>query len=162
MVLTPPPAIGAGNTTLTWNSSTSSNVMGYFIYYGGASGTYTHRLSVGKTNSVTITNLTTGRTYYFAATGYDAAGNESAFSNQAMYMVPRNTPGQPLVLGRPSSSGGRLSFAVPGVAGSRYAVEASGNLANWVRVVTNTAPFTFVETNAGKFGQRFFRAVRLP
>ena len=68
----------------------------------------------------------------------------------------------PLVLKSPALSGRRFSFAVPGVAGSKYAVEASTNLATWVRVMTNRVPFTFMETNTGQPGKRFFRTVRLP
>ena len=43
--------------------------------------------------------------------------------------------------------------------GTTYVIEASTNLVNWIPVHTNTAPFTFVDADAGQFSQRFYRAV---
>jgi len=50
----------------------------------------------------------------------------------------------------------------PAVSGTTYVIEASTDLVNWVPVYTNTAPFTFVDTNASQFGQRFYRSVYAP
>jgi hypothetical protein len=47
----------------------------------------------------------------------------------------------------------------PAVSGTTYVIEASTDLVNWIPVYTNTAPFTFVDTNAGQFSQRFYRSV---
>ena len=44
---------------------------------------------------------------------------------------------------------------------ARYAVQASTNLVNWVSVQTNTAPFTFVDTNIAAYSKRFYRAYAL-
>jgi hypothetical protein len=43
-------------------------------------------------------------------------------------------------------------------------VQAATNLAapNWVALATNAAPFLFVETNTGRFSQRFYRALVTP
>ncbi|HEV2318500.1 MAG TPA: DUF11 domain-containing protein, partial [Verrucomicrobiae bacterium] len=38
-------------------------------------------------------------------------------------------------------------------------IQASTNLVNWVNVATNSAPFTFTDTNAPGFHARFYRAV---
>lgn len=38
--------------------------------------------------SYVVNNLTSGRTYYFAVTAYDAAGLESAFSAEAVKAIP--------------------------------------------------------------------------
>jgi len=51
---------------------------------------------------------------------------------------------------------------VPGGSGTNFAVEASVDLVNWVRVAINPAPFTFVDTNAAHFAQRFYRVAVLP
>jgi hypothetical protein len=55
--------------------------------------------------------------------------------------------------------GGQFALTVAGAAGHQYVVEASTDLVNWVPVQTNTAPFTFVDTAAGQFNQRFYRSV---
>ena len=50
----------------------------------------------------------------------------------------------------------------PAMSGTTYVIEASTDLVNWVPVHTNTAPFTFVDTNASQFDQRFYRSVYAP
>jgi hypothetical protein len=118
---------------------------------------------VGNTTTAILANLVAGSTYYFAATSCDATGNESGYSNEAVYSVPATTTVPPLVaLASPAFSGGNFSFAVPGAAGTNVAVEASVDLINWVPVQTNTPPFTFVDTNARQFTKRFYRTVNLP
>ena len=57
---------------------------------------------------------------------------------------------------------GQYALIVAGVPGYNYVVQASTDLVNWVPVQTNTAPFTFVDTNASQFGQRFYRSVYAP
>lgn len=84
--------IGADlGVTLAWNPSISTNVAGYKIYYGPASGAYTNAVFVGGFTNVTLSNLAAGNTYYFAATAVDVSQNESPFSNEAVYTVPTNT-----------------------------------------------------------------------
>jgi hypothetical protein len=46
--------------------------------------------------------------------------------------------------------------------GYKYVVEASTDLVHWVPVQTNTAPFTFVDAQAGQFSRRFYRSVSVP
>jgi len=51
----------------------------------------------GNVTNATILGLAIGTTYYFAATSYDAAGDESTFSNEASYDVT-NTPAKPAAI----------------------------------------------------------------
>lgn len=64
----------AGQVTLAWDASPSSNVGGYKIYYGQTSGSYSANVDAGNQTSYTVSNLTAGATYYFVATAYDTAG----------------------------------------------------------------------------------------
>jgi hypothetical protein len=57
---------------------------------------------------------------------------------------------------------GQFAINVTGATGQSYAVQASADLVNWVTLQTNTAPFTFTDTDAGQFSQRFYRAVYAP
>jgi fibronectin type 3 domain-containing protein len=57
-------------------------VTGYRVYYGTTSRTYGSGLNASSMTTYIVPNLTVGRTYYFAVTAYDAAGNESDFSGE--------------------------------------------------------------------------------
>jgi hypothetical protein len=59
----------------------------------------------------------------------------------------------------PALIGGNFQFNISGITGSRYAVQASTNLLNWIFVQTNNAPFSF---SSGNSGTVFYRAVYLP
>lgn len=85
-----PASAVAEQVTLAWDASPDATVVGYNIYYGGASQQYTNIVSAGGATSAVISNLTAGATYYFAATSVDAAGLESTYSGEVMYqsLVP--------------------------------------------------------------------------
>ena len=69
--------------------------------------------------------------------------------------------GRPLALTAPLRVSERqLQFTVLGLPGSSYAVEASPNLADWTRRVTNSSPFVFVEDPTA-LPQQWYRAVRI-
>ena len=148
------PVHAVESVTLTWNPSGATNVAGYKIYYGTASLDYANVVTVGNTTNATISGLVDGTTYYFAATTFDAAGQESSFSNEASYVAPTTAA----TLSAAVRSGGQFSFTVLGIAGREYVVQASTNLVDWISVQTNTAPFVFTDANAAGFSQRFYRA----
>jgi fibronectin type III domain protein len=75
-----PPSSSAA--TLTWNPDTSTNLAGYKLYVGTASGVYSSSISLGNVTSYTVPNLLIGNTYYFAVTAYNNSGIESGFSNE--------------------------------------------------------------------------------
>jgi hypothetical protein len=75
-----PPPSSTSTATLAWNAATGT-VSGYKVYVGEAPRLYTRTLTVGTVTSSTVSNLTVGRTYYFAVTAYNSAG-ESAPSNE--------------------------------------------------------------------------------
>jgi fibronectin type 3 domain-containing protein len=86
--LPPLSSMASPSITLAWDPSTGTNVAGYHVYCGGSSGNYTNTIDAGDNTTATVTNLTLGATYYFAATAYDSSGLESAFSSEISYTVP--------------------------------------------------------------------------
>ena len=146
------------SVTLAWNPSISTDVTGYKIYYGVLSHIYSSVVDVGNTNTVTISELVPGTTYYFSATTVDALGNESGFSNEASYTMP--LPAAELALS--VVSGGQFGFTVSGNAGQLYVVQVSTNLLDWDSLQTNIAPFQFTDTMTAGFDTRFYRAIDLP
>ena len=87
---TPTPTPTAGTAKLTWTVPAGS-VSGYRVYYGTASRTYSQAMGGGtysSTSNITLSGLPSGHTYYFAVTAVDAAGVESAYSNEASKVIP--------------------------------------------------------------------------
>jgi hypothetical protein len=71
---------------LGWDPNPEPDVAGYRLYYGTASGTYTHRINVGNATTYTAHGLSYGATYYFAVTAYNQSG-ESGYSNEVSGMI---------------------------------------------------------------------------
>jgi len=84
--------------TLAWDPSPAPNAASYTIYYGPTSGNYTNTVSVGLVTTATVSGLTAGGTYYFAATVTDDSGLESVFSAEVSYAVPIPIINQPPTL----------------------------------------------------------------
>ena len=78
----------AEQATLAWDANTESDLAGYKLHYGTASNSYSVHIDVNNVTTYTVVGLTAGQTYYFAATAYDASGNESGYSNSVSYAVP--------------------------------------------------------------------------
>lgn len=75
----------ADSVTLAWDPSSDPDIIGYHLYYGIASQTYTGFVDAGPSTIATVDNLVPGITYYFAATTVDSAGLESSFSSEVVY-----------------------------------------------------------------------------
>ena len=155
----------AAAVSLAWSPSPDTSVIGYKVYYGTTSGVYTTNVVAGNATNATVNGLTSGTTYYFAATSYDASGNESGYSTEVsstvtnLATVSGNTAAT--LTPQASSARGQFSFTVSGTSGAQYVVQASTDLVHWTTLQTNIPPFTFMDTNAGAFARRFYRASSL-
>ncbi|MBU5614626.1 malectin domain-containing carbohydrate-binding protein [Geomonas azotofigens] len=79
----------AAQASIAWSAPTdSTGVTGYKVHIGGTSGNYSQHVDVGSTTSYSASSLTDGSTYYFAVTAYNAAGSESAYSNEISRSFP--------------------------------------------------------------------------
>lgn len=90
-----PPPTSASSVTIFWQAPTEntdgsvlSNLGGYRIYYGGASGEYSSSIDVSNPGltSYVVQNLPAGE-YFFAVTSYTSAGEESGFSPEVSTML---------------------------------------------------------------------------
>lgn len=88
---------------LTWNPNTESDMAGYKLYQGTSSGQYGPPVTLGTvtTHTVMLPPSTLDRTYFWALTAYDLAGNESAKSNEVSQLIigvpPVMAPGVPVL-----------------------------------------------------------------
>jgi hypothetical protein len=93
----------AAEVTLTWSANTESDLAGYKIYQGTASGQYGAPVTLGTvtTYRVTLPPSPVDQTYFWALTAYDLAGNESLKSSEVSMLiagVPSVTaPGVPVL-----------------------------------------------------------------
>jgi regulation of enolase protein 1 (concanavalin A-like superfamily) len=87
-------ARGAESVTLAWNPSSSAGVIGYRIYYGTASGSYSSSQDAGNATTATICCLEPSRVYYFAARAYLSNGELSSYSEEVSFRTQQgeNTP----------------------------------------------------------------------
>ena len=72
----------AGSLTLAWDANSESDIAGYVVNYGIASGSYSNSLDAGNVTSVTIASLTDGQQYFFAVRAYNTSGLQSPLSNE--------------------------------------------------------------------------------
>ncbi len=88
LLLISPGKTYGGQTTLAWDPESASDLAGYKVHYGTVSKNYSFTTDAGTQTTVTVTGLTEGATYYFAATAYNAGGTETAPSNEVTVTVP--------------------------------------------------------------------------
>jgi len=84
----PPPA--TYSVALTWNTSASAGIVGYYVYRGTIEGgPYTEITSTPLAGtSYTDTNALTGQNYYYAVTSVNSNNVQSSYSNVAAVIVP--------------------------------------------------------------------------
>ncbi len=87
LTVNPPSISSPPSITLQWTPNSESDLAGYKVYIGTASGTYGAPLVLGKVSSYTISGLPTGNTYFMAITAVDTSGNESGYSNEVSTSV---------------------------------------------------------------------------
>ena len=104
-IFVPPIAAAAGSVEFSWLPNAESNVSGYKIYYGTASGgSYSNFIDInsnvpdqddGRIHG-TVTGLSYDILYYFVCRAYDDLGAESDISNEVAYM-PKAPPAPAII-----------------------------------------------------------------
>jgi hypothetical protein len=140
-----------GNATFYAYANSSFPPIGYQWRKQGSPipGTYS--------STLTLTNVTLADAGNYVVLANNLYG--SAVSPEFTLTV--FIPAIPATLGSPTyTANNQFQFTVNGTAGTNYIVQVSTNLAtaNWVSLFTNATPFTFIDTNAHSFTQRFYRA----
>jgi len=117
--------VDGADVTLAWDPNPEANLKGYKVYYGSASGSYSFMVDAGNRTSLTISCLSAGKTYYFAAQAYGYAGEESEMSHELRYDTPRPDSH---FLSPTKASGDTANYTIPASAGPNGSISSSGNV----------------------------------
>ena len=79
------PVFASFAVTLAWDANPETDLVGYKLSYGPASGAYKNVISTGLVTEISVPNLVEGTTYYFAVAAVNAAGAQSLNSNEVSY-----------------------------------------------------------------------------
>ncbi len=146
---------------VSWSGADAgAGIVGYTIVVSTNGGLWGPWL-LGTTNTSATFQGAYGNSYAFYSIAVDGAGNVETSPRIPGAATTVVSPLAPL-LQSPSITNGQLKFNVTGAAGDRYAVQATTNLLQWVPIVTNVAPFVFVDTNSPNYNSRWYRAVLVP
>ena len=92
----------AAEVSLEWDPNVETDLAGYCVYWGTATGQYDQKKCVDK--AVTSTTIdwafTEGTPYFFAATAFDTDNNESGYSNEVSWTYDATAPQTPVSLRR--------------------------------------------------------------
>jgi pectate lyase len=146
------------NVTVAANQSASFTVLAggtanlsYQWYFN------TNTLVPNATNEIlTLMNIQATNAGVYTVIVTNLAG--MATSTNAVLALSGGQPSQPQLSGL-AFSNGMFSLTVNGGSGSDFIVQVSTNLTDWVDLYTNfsATPFTWSDSNAANFGQRFYR-----
>ena len=151
-------------TNLVYSSTSSSGGSIGAIDLSG----FSDLQNVGAGTNVTfrIVNFGGGSsgTWYVFDTAKSPAPDLAVVGSITPVVSTTNTPPAPPTLSSAGFADGQFQFLLTGTAGSNYVVQAATNLAapDWVSLMTNAAPFWFIESNANQFEQRFYRSQVAP
>jgi len=142
--------VAMAGQTITFNAIAIRVGLSYQWKFNGTN------LASATGSALTLGQITTNQAGIYSVTATDGHISTSQAATLTVY------PAAAARLASSIPASGQCALAVVGVPGLKYVIQASTNLVNWVPVQTNTSPFTFVDTNAGKYRQRFYRSVSAP
>lgn len=94
----------AASAVLSWTQPVAdedgtelTGLAGYKVHYGTESGIYTDTIDVGNVDTYVVDGLSGGETYYFAATAYDASGNDGPLSAEVDKTFPVYSTPAPVI-----------------------------------------------------------------
>jgi hypothetical protein len=110
----------------------------------------------GNSNNIIRQNFTVTVLAPANRKAISAASSAASAATMQTKLVVSSSPAATLTT--VANAKGQFGFQVTGVAGGQYVVQATSDLVHWTSVETNTAPFTFQDSNTSGFSRRFYRA----
>ena len=81
-----PAGDGLGRARFSWEAVPDPIVSGYKVYWGTASGVYTHTEDAGNATELIVTGFSEGGAYFAAVTAYSDTGEESDYSTEISFI----------------------------------------------------------------------------
>lgn len=145
--------------SLNWSRNPEPDIIAYRVHVGTSSREY-DRVYLASSNSIVISDLPEGPTYFFSVTALNWTGMESSFSEETS--TGGSSSSSPLST---SISGSAVTLRVPASAGTTVVFESSTDLRTWSYYASATAnaqgTAIFSQPRSSLAPARFFR-VRLP
>ena len=141
----------AANAPLTGTLSVNFND-GYYPSAGDSFGLLTYAARTGLFTSLALPAVAQWQTNYSASTF-------------TLSVLSVSGGGVPVTLTPLSLAAGNFTLQINGDLGPSYILQASSDFTTWTPLSTNTPsvmPFTVIDTNAGSFNHRFYRALLGP
>src|SRR4051812_33809955 len=124
VLLVATPSLSLADTAvMSWDANRDTDLVGYCVYVGSESNTYTHKTTLGNITNAYV-DLWPG-TNYIAVTARNSSGLESDFSNVSV--IPVNNPPPPFIRASKCTDGIRLEW--DSISGGLYRVAVATELA---------------------------------
>jgi hypothetical protein len=172
-ITAPTPNQQWSNAIFTATGKAGDNVAAASVFFSLNGSPWTNATTANNWTTWSATLPLTPGANTLQAFALDTSGNLSLTNTvEFVYVMPKPMAVKPIAAYPAASAtlvpaslvpasivNGQFALTVLGATNYRCIVQASANLVDWVSVQTNTAPFTYVDTNAGKFKQCFYRTV---
>ncbi len=78
----------SGIVNLVWDPNPETNIAGYLVHYGTASGDYSQTLEVSSSPGATLAALQIGITYYCVVQAFNTSGLHGLYSSEISFSIP--------------------------------------------------------------------------
>jgi len=154
LIIAPPESqtVRAGSTvSFTVATAPSGVPLTYQWLFNG-----TNQVSGGTSSTLVITNAQISASGSYLVEVANAYGSvTSSAASLTVYLTEAATLAATM-------DANQIQLQVAGVRGWKYAIEASTNLVDWLKLQTNVSPFLFIDNETGTYHERFYRAVWIP
>ena len=126
--------IPSNGASLEWNANPESDVVGYKVYLGTESNSYTSVIDVAGTTKMQLPQVSLGTTFYLAVSAYNAKGEESPRSAELKVIADVPAPAADTSMSFSAPGQGQLQWRYPKAnvaTADKFTVYASEDLKTW-------------------------------
>ena len=84
--------VSRGTANLEWNPNPETNIAGYLVHYGTASGDYSNTQEVSTLPTATLADLEVETPYYCVVQAFTTSGLRGLYSSEISFTIPKSNP----------------------------------------------------------------------